>query len=92
MWLDDSVNTARGALYVPASGIVEREPADSLAGRSEIVDVVGGARVADDGDYFVRISGSTAGDIQAAVRKLEALPQVYYAGPLFVGRRGAVRP
>jgi len=71
-------------------GTVQRE-------RQQAVDavkgvVVGGARVADDGEYFVRISGSTAGDIQAAVRKLQALSQVDLAVPMFVGPRGALRP
>lgn len=50
--------------------------------------VVGGLLLDTDGEYFVRIPGSTYADIQAAVRKLRALPQVNYAFPLLLGKFG----
>ena len=50
---------------------------DSIAGV-----VVGGFRLDTDGEYFVRIPGSTYDDIQAAVRRLRALPQVEFAYPM----------
>ena len=49
--------------------------------------VVGGIRMAKDGQYFVRIPGSTYADIHEALRKLEALPQVDHASPLFANPR-----
>ncbi len=58
----------------------ERQQAiDSIGGL-----VVGGFRLDTDGEYFVRIPGSTYADIQAAVAKLKALPQVEYAFPFIV--------
>ena len=50
---------------------------DSIAGV-----VVGGFRLDTDGEYVVRIPGSTYDDIQAAVRRLRALPQVEFAYPM----------
>lgn len=47
--------------------------------------VVGGFRITDDGDYYVLIAGRTYVDIQAAIRTLDALPQVEGAFPFFLG-------
>ncbi|HXF25525.1 MAG TPA: hypothetical protein VN602_13445 [Gemmatimonadaceae bacterium] len=58
----------------------ERQQAIDLIGGV----VVGGLRITDlNGWYFVRIPGPTYGDIQEAVRKLRAMPQVETAFPLF---------
>jgi len=71
-------------------GATQRERQQAIDAVSGVV--VGGARVADDGDYYVRIPGLTADDIQVAVRKLQVLPQVELAVPMFVGPRGAISP
>jgi hypothetical protein len=70
-------------LFKAAAPQRERQQAIDLIGGL----VVGGFRITDDGEYFVRIPGSTYDDIQAAVRKLRALPQVEHASPLFANSR-----
>ena len=55
-------------------GVAQRERQQAI----DLIDglVVGRIRIAGDGQYFVRIPGSTYADIQDARSKLEALPQV----------------
>ncbi len=57
----------------------ERQQAIDLIGGV----VVGGARVTDDGDYYVRIPGSTTRDIQTAVRRLAGIAADIYGSSLF---------
>lgn len=67
-------------------GAIQRQRQQAI----DVVDgaVVGGLRITgSDGWYFVRIPGSTYGDIRAAVGKLQALPQVEGAFPFFVDSR-----
>jgi len=104
--LIDSLGTLRAeddtALVVVRSMLkVLFKGGETQAARQQAVDlisgvVVGGFRLNDtDGEYFVRIPGPTYADIVAAVRKLDTLPQVEGAFPMFVGLRvccGAVRP
>ena len=66
-----------------AAQLEQQQPIDLVGGT-----VVGGFRIADtDGEYFVRIPGSTYDDIQTAIRKLQGLPQVKGAFPFFVNVR-----
>jgi fructosamine-3-kinase len=62
----------------------ERQQAMDLVGGT----VVGGFRIGGaNRDYFVRIHGPSIEDIQAAIRKLDALAQAAGAFPFFVNVR-----
>lgn|SRR6185312_5032067 len=67
-------------------GAAQRERQQAIDAVSGVV--VGGYRITDDGEYYVRIPGLTADDIEVAIRKLQPLPQVYFAGPWFVSPGG----
>ncbi len=84
---DTSLSVVRSMLKVLFKGGVaqrERQQAIDLVGGI----VVGGFRFPDgDGDYYVQIPGPTYRDIQAAIRKLEVLPQIVIAAPFLLGGR-----
>jgi len=69
--------------------LVFRDGANRSA-RQAAVDAVGGAVIGGtretgpDGDYYVLIPDTTRGGLMAAIRKLGALRQVEYAGPIVI--------